>query len=301
MAPARIAVWPRTYKPERDDGREAVAVTESGRLAGRVALVTGASRGVGRGIAHELGIAGATVYVTGRSRDGGATTDTLPGTVDGTAWLVSEAGGEGIAVACDHTEDEAVQALADRVHEERGRLDILVNNVWGGYEAYDPELWRLPVWEQPVWRWDKMWKTGVRAHYTTSRATLPLLMKADRPLIVNVSFGDEGKFLGDVQYDVAKAATTRLGFALAERLREQGVVALTIYPGFVRTERVERGASEDELARTHTPRFAGRAVVALASDPAVETKTGGAFPVGELAAQYGFTDLDGSRPGPFRI
>lgn len=266
-----------------------------------VALVTGASRGVGRGIAHELGAAGYTVYVTGRSRAGGATTDDLPGTVDGTADQVSKAGGRGIAVQCDHTDDDAVEAAAGRIRRESDRLDLLVNNVWGGYEAYDPEVWEQPVWEQPVRRWDRMWETGARAHYITSRAVLPLLLESERPLIVNVSFGDEGKFLGDVQYDVAKNATTRLGFALAEKLRGRGVVALTVFPGFVRTERVERGASAEVLARTHTARFVGRGVVALASDPELSAKAGGAFKVAELAQEYGFTDVDGSRPEPFRI
>lgn len=270
-------------------------------LTGKVALVTGASRGVGRGIAHELGVAKATVYVTGRSRSGGPTTDDLPGTIDETARLVTEAGGDGVAVECDHTDDRAVAAVAARIEERDGRLDLLVNNVWGGYEAYDAGVWRLPFWEQPVSRWDKMWETGVRAHFTTTRAVLPLMLDAERALIVNVSFGDEGEFLGDVSYDVAKAATTRLGFALAEELEDRGTVALTVYPGFVRTERVEANASREELATTHSARFVGRAVVALARDPEVASKAGGACKVAELAAEYGFTDLDGSQPQPFRI
>lgn len=270
-------------------------------LDGTVALVTGASRGVGRGIAHELGMAGATVFVTGRSREGDPTTDTLPGTIDETASLVTASGGRGVAVECDHTDDEAVQALADRIGSEYERLDLLVNNVWGGYEQYDATLWELPVAEQPVWRWDKMMTTGVRAHYTTTRAVLPLLLASSKPLIVNISFGDEGKFLGDVQYDVAKAAVTRLGFALARKLKPEGVTALTVYPGFTRTERVERGASEEELEGTHTPRFVGRAIVALSEDPAVMDRTGQPLKVGDLARQYGFKDIDGSQPDPYSI
>lgn len=273
-------------------------------LTDRIALVTGASRGVGRGIAHELGLAGATVYVTGRSRLG-RTTDGLPGTVDETARLVTESGGRGIAIVCDHAKDTEVRALAERIRSDSGRLDLLVNNVWGGYERYDAELFELPVWEQPIWRWDKMFETGVRAHYTTSRATLPLLLESDRPLLVNISAGDRGRFLGDVQYDVAKAAIDRLAFALARRHRDQGLIAFTLHPGFTRTERVTsefQGDHVSEEARTqmhvdtHSPRFVGRAIVALALHPDVEKASGSAYRVSDLGRELGFTDVDGSQP-----
>lgn len=278
-------------------------------LADRVALVTGASRGVGRGIAHELGEAGATVYVTGRSRLG-HTTDGLPGTVDETARLVTEAGGRGVAVVCDHTRDTDVRALIQRVQDEAGRLDLLVNNVWGGYEQYDAELFQLPVWDQPIWRWDKMFETGVRAHYTTSRAALPLLLEADRPLLINISAGDRGRFLGDVQYDVAKAAIDRLAFALARRHRDDGLTAYTLHPGFTRTERVEstfegdsvpEDAREQMRADTHSPRFVGRAVVALTTADRLDKPSGSAYRVGELGHELGFTDVDGTQPDPFEI
>ncbi len=271
------------------------------KLKGEIALVTGASRGVGRGIAHELGLAGATVYVTGRSREGKPTTDSLPGTIDETARLVSESGGEGIAIECDHTSDESVAQIGERMRNNHDRLDILVNNIWGGYEQYDSKVWQLPFWEQPIWRWDKMFQTGVRAHYTTSRALVPLMLKSERPLIVNISFGDEGRFLGDVQYDAAKSAVTRLGFALSKKLKKKGFTVLTIYPGFTRTERVEAGASKKELSRTHSPRFVGRAIVALASDPNIQKYDGGAFKVGQLGVDYGFKDIDGSQPEPYCI
>lgn len=282
------------------------------RLEDRVALVTGATRGVGLGIAQELGIAGATVVVTGRSR-GGATTDDLPGTVEAAARVVTEAGGRGIGVVCDHTKAPDVRALMERVRAETGRLDLLVNNVWGGYEQYDATLFDLPVWEQPVWRWDKMFRTGVRAHYLTSRAALPLLLESDRPLLINISAGDRGRFLGDVQYDVAKAAVDRLGFALARRHRREGLVALTLHPGFTRTERVEaaleEGGAMDEAerqaayARMHSPRFVGRAVVAVAtaSDAERSRWSGSAFRVGELGHALDFADVDGRRPAPFEI
>ncbi len=229
------------------------------------------------------------------------TTDDLPGTIDETAQWVTESGGRGIPVACDHTVDEDVNRLAQRIRIETGRLDLLVNNVWGGYEEYDAKVFGLPVWEQPVWRWDKMFETGVRAHYTTSRAVLPLMLGAKNPLIVNISAGDEGKFLGDVQYDVAKAAIVRLGFALSRRLKRRGIAALTVQPGFTRTERVVAEAPLEDLTQTHSPRFVGRAIVALACDPQVMDRSGGVFKVAQLGYDYGFFDIDGSQPDPFVI
>lgn len=270
-------------------------------LTDTISLVTGASRGVGRGIAHELGIAGATVYITGRSRSGEQTTDNLPGTIDETADLVTNSGGKGIAIECDHTNDSDVDKLANTIKQKHGKLDLLVNNVWGGYEQYDSEVWELPVWEQPIWRWDKMFQTGVRAHYTTTRAVLPLLLESSKAVIMNISFGDKGKFLGDVQYDVAKYAVTRLGTALAAKLKEYEITALTVYPGFTATERVKKSISKQELNQTHTPRFVGRAVVELALDSNISKKTGQVFKVGDLGIEYGFTDVDGRQPTPFEL
>ncbi len=265
------------------------------------AVVTGASRGVGQGIAHELGEAGATVIVTGRSREGGGTTEGLPGTIDETAQIVDAAGGRGIPLACDHTSDEAVEALVEKIGDEVGRIDLLVNNVWGGYEEYDGNLFELPLEEQPLWRWDKMMATGVRAHYTMTRAMVPLIVGTEQPLIVNISFGDRGRFLGDVQYDMAKAMSTRLAFAVGEKLRSQNIAAVAVFPGFTCTERVEAGALAEALSETHSPRFVGRAVVALKADPDIMEKTGGAYKVGMLAEEYDFVDINGSRPAPFCI
>jgi NAD(P)-dependent dehydrogenase (short-subunit alcohol dehydrogenase family) len=282
-------------------------------LAGKVAVVTGASRGVGKGIAWELGIAGATVYVTGRSVRGKPTTDGLPGTVHATARLVTEAGGEGVAVVCDHTRDEDVAALAETVGAGHGRLDLLVNNVWGGYEDYDPKLFTLPFWEQPLWRWDRMFDTGVRGHYTATRALAPLMLgkkgkrkgktggKGPRGLIVSTSSGDSGRFMDDLQYDLAKAAVERLVFGLAKKLWKERVAAVAIQPGFTRTEAVLAKASPEQLPETHSPRYVGRAVVALATDPELLRLSGGVYKAGDLGRHYGFRDVDGTRPEPFRM
>ena len=268
-------------------------------LSGKIALVTGASRGIGRGIAHELGIAGATVYVTGRSVSAGATTESLGGDVNGTAALVTQAGGAGIAVRCDHTNDADVRDLFERIAREQGRLDILVNNVWGGYERIDDVDFAAPFWEQPLWRWGLMFDAGVRAHYTASRLAAPLMIAQGSGIIVNISSGDEGKYRGQVMYDIAKAAVDRMAFGMAHELRQHGIAAIALYPGLTRTERVERFASDDELAIAESPRYAGRAVVALATDRDVMRRSGNAYKTGELAREYGFTDLDGTQPPPF--
>ncbi len=267
----------------------------------RIALVTGASRGIGLGIAHELGLAGATVFVTGRSNHRDGATENLPGTVEATAALVTEAGGRGIPVVCDHTSEADTERLAREIAEAYGRLDLLVNNVWGGYENYDHNHFFMSAAEQPVWRWDKMMATGPRAHYLTSRCFLPLLLQSDRPLLVNISAGDAGKFLSDVQYDVAKYAVTRLAFALHARHRDDGLTALTVYPGFTRTERVEAEAPPEALSQTHSPRFVGRCVVALYADPNFKEKGGQAFRVGDLGEEYHLVDIDGKKVTPFSL
>jgi NAD(P)-dependent dehydrogenase (short-subunit alcohol dehydrogenase family) len=291
------------------------------RLAGKVSIVTGASRGAGRGVAVELGAAGATVYVTGRStRESPAPTyarllkqaglTALPGNIEDTAEEVTRAGGRGIAVQCDHTDEAAVRDLMARVARERDRLDLLVNNAWGAHETFTPESLNAPFWEQSLEHWDSMFQRGVRNHVISSRAAAPLFMKQKGGLIVTTTFWDRDRYLkGNLFYDLAKATMNRLAFAVAEELRPYGVTSLALSPGWMRTEFILMGHKTDEqhwrerpaLARTESPRYLGRAVAALAADADVFKKTGRVYLVGELAREYGFTDVDGRVVPPFAL
>ncbi len=281
---------------DRPDGTDRPTAVDR---SGTVALVTGASRGAGRGIAAELGATGATVYVTGRSVAGATTREDLGGTVGETAALVTDRGGEGVPVRCDHTDDGQVRALLDRIADERGRLDVLVNNVWGGYEDHD-ETFDAPFWEQPLARFDRMLDAGVRAHYVASRHAVPLLESGG--LVVNTTAWDRDRYLGSVPYDTAKAAVNRMAHGMARDLHGRGVAVVALAPGFMRTEAVlAADLPEAELARTESTAYVGRAVVALSGDPDVMAKTGRTLRVGDLAREYGFTDADGSQPEPFEL
>jgi NAD(P)-dependent dehydrogenase (short-subunit alcohol dehydrogenase family) len=290
-------------------------------LHGTVAVVTGASRGAGRGIAQELGAAGATVYVTGRSTRAQpaegygqilalSKLDALPGNIDDTAEEVTRLGGQGIAVRCDHTREDEVRALFERVaHEQQGRLDLLVNNAWGGHETFNG-VFDAPFWEHPLDQWDSMMDRGVRNHLIASRCAAPLFVQQRRGLVLTTTFWDRGRYLkGNLFYDLAKSAMVRLAFGMAEELKAHGVASIALSPGWMRTEFVLRGHQTDEahwherpaLARTESPRYLGRAVVALAADPQVMARSGELLRVGDLARHYGFTDVDGRQPGPFEI
>jgi NAD(P)-dependent dehydrogenase (short-subunit alcohol dehydrogenase family) len=290
-------------------------------LRDRIAIVTGASRGAGRGIAVELGAAGATVYVTGRSSRG-APADTygaflaqgglaaMPGSIDETAEEVTAAGGRGIAVRCDHTEPAQVRDLIARVEREQGRLDLLVNNAWGGHESLTAASLSAPFWEQPLDHWQSMFDHGVRNHVIACQAAAPLLIRQQRGLIVATTYWDRGRYLkGNLFYDLAKAAITRLAFGVAEELSPHGVTSLAVSPGWMRTEIILAAFQTDEahwrerpeLARTESPRYLGRAVAALAADPGVHARTGAVLRVGDLAGEYGFTDVDGRVVPPFEL
>ncbi|PLC06843.1 oxidoreductase [Variovorax sp. RO1] len=289
-------------------------------LAGRVAVVTGASRGAGRGIAQELGAAGATVYVTGRSTRARPADSygqllalselaALPGTIDDTADEVARLGGRGIAVVCDHTQEDEVAALFARVEREQGRLDLLVNNAWGGHETFTG-VFEAPFWEHPLSNWDSMFDRGVRNHLVASRCAAPGMVARKQGLIVTTTFWDRGHYLrGNLFYDLAKAAMTRLAFGIAQELQPHGVASVAVSPGWMRTEFVLAGHKTDEahwqerpaLARTESPRYLGRAVAALAGDAQVLDKTGQVLRVGDLARAYGFTDIDGRQVEPFEM
>ena len=276
-----------------------------------IALVTGASRGAGRGIALELGAAGATVYVTGRSIAGGPTTDNVPGTIEESAREVTERGGHGIAVRCDHTVDADVESLFGRIREDHERLDILVNNVWGGYENSECRpLPLVPFWEQSLHQWDSMFTAGVRAHLTASGLAVPLMLPQRRGLIVSTTANLEAlPYLRNLFYDVAKNAISRLVSAMALELREHGIAVVAVAPGFMRTERVveafRRAGASDAIDGPGGPKettaYIGRAIVALASDVRVIERSGQLVDVGTLAREYGFSDIDGTQPPPFRI
>lgn len=290
------------------------------RLSDCVAVVTGASRGAGRAIAEELGAAGATVYVTGRTtatRPAASYSSLLalsgmsrmPGTIEDAAQAVTDAGGLGIPVRCDHTRDDEVASLIQRVQSEHGKLDLLVNNAWGGHETFDG-VFDAPFWQHPLAHWDSMIDRGVRNHLLAARAAAPLFVAQRRGLVVATTFWDRDRYLrGNLYYDLAKAAITRLAFGIAQELRPHGVASLAVSPGWMRTELVLAGHQADEtnwqertaLARTESPRYLGRAVAALAVDPDVMEKTGRVLRVADLAAEYGFTDVDGRRVPPFEL
>jgi NAD(P)-dependent dehydrogenase (short-subunit alcohol dehydrogenase family) len=266
-------------------------------LGKTVALVTGASRGAGRAIAAELGTAGATVYVTGRSVRGGPTTDNVPGTIDDTAAEVTARGGRGVAVRCDHTVDAEVDALFERIRSDESRLDLLVNNIWGGYEH--PECRPLPIapfWEQSMQQWDRMFTAGVRAHLTASRLAAPLMVSQRRGLIVSTTANLRTlPYTRNLFYDLAKNAVSHLVWAMAHEMREHNVSAVAVAPGFMRTERIVEAFTRAGAAHAldgpggpkETPAYLGRAVVALASDANVIAKSGQLMEVGTLAREYG--------------
>ena len=271
-----------------------------GTLKGKVAIVTGATRGIGLGIARGLGEAGATVIVTGRSTRGKRKREKLPGHVEAASRAVEEAGGIGRWFTCDHSVEAEVRTLIKRVSEEFGRLDILVNAAWGGYESYDPQGFVAPFWELNPAYWDRMVDRGLKLTWRTSRLATPLMIASGGGLIVNVSAGDRNLYLGNLVYDTTKNAVDRMTFGMAHELKSHKVAVVGLYPGFTRTERV-LSVYDGPLDITESPLYSGRAVTALATDKQVMKKSGQIFKTGELAREYDFVDEDGRQPPPFRI
>ena len=274
-------------------------------LRDQVAVVAGATRGAGRGIARMLGAAGATVYCTGRSVRGRPATAGRSETIEETAEMVTAEGGRGIAVRTDHTVEDEVERLFVRVRAEQGRLDVLVNDVWGGDALTE---WGSPFWTLSIPQGQELVERAVHSHIITSRHGAPLMIERNAGLIVEVTDGDTFGYRGNLFYDLAKNAVIRLAYAMASDLHAHRVTALAITPGFLRSEAVldSFGVSEANwrdaiekdayFAESETPCFVGRAIAALAADPDVAEKSGGLFSSWGLAKEYGFADLDGRRP-----
>ena len=279
------------------------------RLEGKVALVAGATRGAGRGIAVELGAAGVTVYATGRSSRGRRSEYDRPETIEETAALVDEAGGRGIPVRVDHLVPEEVRALVERIEGEQGRLDVLVNDVWGGERLFE---WDVPVWKHSLDNGFRMLRLAIDTHITTSHFALPLLIRNEGGLLVEMTDGtaeyNEKNYRNSLFYDLAKTSVIRLAWAQAKELAPHGCAAVALTPGWLRSEMMldlfgveesnwrEALAKEPYFAISETPRYVGRAVAHLAADPEVGRWNGRSLSSGGLAKEYGFTDLDGSQP-----
>jgi len=273
-------------------------------LSGKVAVVTGGSRGVGKGIAIGLGEAGAKVYITGRTTQEGTDIERLGGTVFSTAEAVTAAGGQGIAVACDHRDDSQTERLFQQVKEENGRLDLLVNNAWGGYEQMEHDgqfTWLKPFWEQPFWRWDAMFEGGVRAAYVASAFAARMMVGQQRGLIVNISFWAAQKYIANVAYGAAKAAVDKLTADMAREAEQLNIAVVSLYPGLVRTESVMRAAEYFDMSNSESPQFTGRVIAALANDPDLMSRTGKVWVGAALADEYGIEDIDGKRPRPVTL
>ena len=286
-------------------------------LQDRIALVAGATRGAGRGIAIALGEAGATVYCTGRSsRQGQPATPGRPETIEETAQLVTEAGGRGIAIRVDHTEPAEVKKLVTTIKRRHHGLDILVNDVWGGDALTE---WGKPFWTVNLDNGLRMLKQAIHSHIITSHYAVPLMLGRGRGIIFEITDGDAFYYRGNLFYDLVKISVIRLAFAMARELRKRDIVSVALTPGFLRSEAVLEhfGVSEanwkdagkrkgknsadqndapSDFMVSESPRYLGRAVVALAADPNAKKKSGRVFSSWALAREYGFTDLDGTRP-----
>ena len=282
-------------------------------LEGKVALVTGGTRGGGRGIAVELGAAGATVYVTGRSTRDQKSEINRSETIDQTADIIEAAGGKAIPLRVDHLEKDAVRALVERIRRDHGRLDVLVNDIWGGESLFE---WNKPVWDHDLDNGLRMLRLAIDTHLITSHYALPLLIERPGGLLVEVTDGtrayNETHYRLSVFYDLCKVAADRMSWAHAKDLEKHGCIALSITPGWMRSEMMlehynvteatwrDAIANQPDFAISETPRFVGRAVAALAADDNKARWNGQSVSSGQIAKEYGFDDVDGSRPDCWR-
>jgi dehydrogenase/reductase SDR family member 1 len=270
-------------------------------LINKIALVTGASRGVGKGIAKGLGEAGATVYVTGRTENSAGLPDFLKETgIYQTAREINQLGGVGIAHKCDHANDQEVDTLFERILNEQGRLDILVNNAWGGsLHAMQGYFFNTPFWEQPISLWDDNYLVGLRSDYYASRLAAPIMVKQKNGLIVNISYYGGRHYFNNVAYGVNKAAIDRLSSDTALELKPHGVTVVSIYPDQVGTEGMLAYAQQNpsiDINSFETPQFVGRCIAALASDSNNLEQTGKILIAAEIGEQYGIRDINGNQP-----
>ncbi|WP_212696788.1 SDR family NAD(P)-dependent oxidoreductase [Vallitalea pronyensis] len=270
-------------------------------LTGKVAIVTGASRGVGKGIARGLGEFGATVYVTGRTEKGEHLPAFLKETsIYQTAEEVTSLGGVGIAYRCNHAIDEEVEALFTHVMEEQGKVDILVNNAWGGgIHAWQAYFFHTPFWEQPITLWDDNYQVGVRSNYVASRCAAKIMAEQKSGIIINVSFYGGRNYLNNVAYGVCKASVDRLSADMAYELKDHHVPVFSLYPGQVRTEGMIEFAKHNEaidIGAMESPQFVGRCIAYVANDHEAIKDTGKILITAEIAQHYGFTDVDGKQP-----
>ncbi len=287
-------------------------------LEGKIALVTGASRGAGRGIAFELAIAGCKVYITGRSRRGRSITQYNDLTLDDAKEMIEDAGGTCEILECDHSKEGEIRSVFKSISQNEGALDILVNNVWAGYTDRNFRLdietdnFTAKFWDQPIYRWDHMFQISLRSHFICSQEAAKLMIPKKSGLIITTGFWDDDKYLHQVPYDIVKQTKARMAFGMAIDLLEYEIASVYLSLGWIRTEHLMRTSEGGLLSdmnyptikgyeNTESTRYAGRACVALASDQDIMKKTGKTLITGELAKEYGFTDLDGTQPSRFKI
>jgi len=256
-------------------------------LKGKVALVTGGTRNVGKGIALGLGEAGATVYVTGRS------------ITENNVKSITNAGGKGIAIVCNHENDEEVKEVFEQIKQKEGKLDILINNAWGGYnrlrnrKKYKGFKWKDSFWKQPLELWDEMNNVGVRSNYVASVYATQMMINQEQGLIVNISFYASRKYYGNVIYGVAKASVDKMTMDMSIELKKSNITCVSLYPGYINDNKKTPNPKKE------SSQFVGRAIAALSSDPNLISKTGKILVAAELAKEYGFTDIDGTQPIPY--